>query len=127
MNRLTMIGMALAISAPALPAMAQQAQPADPAPYPAASPETTAPAQAEQVAAVVDKDFPSYDADKSGQLDKSEFSKWVLALKGEELKAAGKTLPEPDMKAWATAAFSTADTDKSTTISKAELGKFLGG
>jgi hypothetical protein len=31
------------------------------------------------------------------------------------------------MASWASAAFTSADTDKSTTVTKAELGKFLGG
>lgn len=131
MNRISYLGMALAVSISAAPAMAQQAAaPADPAPTSApASTDaaaTPASANAEQVAAVVDKDFPTYDADKSGQLDKVEFSKWVLTLKDAELKASGKTMTQADLAAWASAAFTSADSDKSATITKTELGKFLG-
>jgi Ca2+-binding EF-hand superfamily protein len=79
------------------------------------------------VSALVDKEFPAYDADKSGQLDKNEFSTWILALKADELKATGKTMAQTEMASWASAAFTSADTDKSTTVTKAELGKFLGG
>ncbi|MCI1756484.1 MAG: EF-hand domain-containing protein [Sphingobium sp.] len=82
---------------------------------------------AAQVSALVDKEFPAYDADKSGQLDKNEFSTWILALKADELKATGKTMAQTEMASWASAAFTSADTDKSTTVTKAELGKFLGG
>lgn len=130
MKRMTYLGMALAVSITAIPAMAQQAAaPADPAPVPAAPTDaaaTPASAQPAQVAEVVDKDFPTYDADKSGQLDKSEFSKWVLTLKDAELKASGKTMAQTDLAAWSSAAFTSADSDKSATITKAELGKFLG-
>ncbi len=126
MNRVTLFGMALAVSIPAIPAMAQQAAaPADPAPAPAEAAATPATANAAQVAAVVDKDFPTYDADKSGQLDKNEFAKWVLTLKDAELKASGKTMAQTDLDAWASAAFTSADSDKSATVTKAELGKFI--
>jgi hypothetical protein len=98
----------------------------DHAPASADAVATPASANAEQVAAVVDKDFPTYDADKSGQLDKAEFSKWVLTLKDAELKASGKTMAQTDLAAWASAAFTSADSDKSATVTKTELGKFLG-
>jgi hypothetical protein len=49
------------------------------------------------------------------------------ALKADELKATGKTMAQTEMASWASAAFTSADTDKSTTVTKAELGKFLGG
>ncbi|MFO1261438.1 MAG: EF-hand domain-containing protein [Sphingomonadaceae bacterium] len=131
MNRMTYLGMALAVSISAAPAIAQQAAaPADPAPAstPASADAAATPASAnaEQVAALVDKDFPTYDADKSGQLDKAEFSKWVLALKDSELKASGKTMAQADLAVWASAAFKSADSDKNTTVSKTEMGKFLG-
>jgi hypothetical protein len=38
-----------------------------------------------------------------------------------------KTMAQTEMASWASAAFTSADTDKSTTVTKAELGKFLGG
>jgi hypothetical protein len=130
MNHMTLLGMALAVAVPAAPALAQQTAPADPAPATASAPAeadaTAAANNATQVAALVDKDFPTYDADKSGQLDKAEFSKWVLMLKDAELKASGKTMAQTDLAAWASAAFTSADSDKSATITKTELGKFLG-
>lgn len=112
-------------AAPAAPAQAAPAQ--DPA-------QTTTDAQPAQpatgattVAAIVDSEFPAYDADKSGQLEKAEFSKWILALKDQELKSTGKTLPPEEVTAWADGAFMTADADKSTSITKAELVTYLSG
>ncbi|AUW58658.1 calcium-binding protein [Sphingobium sp. SCG-1] len=115
-------------TAPAAPAAPAQAAPAqDPA-------QTTTDAQPAQpatgattVAAIVDSEFPAYDADKSGQLEKAEFSKWLVALKDQELKSTGKTLPPAEVTAWADGAFVTADADKSTTITKAELVSYLSG
>ncbi|HUD91050.1 EF-hand domain-containing protein [Sphingobium sp.] len=134
---------ALAVAAPA---MAQQAtssdqgmtpsttQPAQPtAPAAPAQPQT-APAQpaapanpATSVASIVDSEFPAYDANGDGQLDKAEFSRWMVALKDQEMKATGTTLPAEQVTAWADGAFTSADSDKSTTISKPELISYLSG
>ena len=112
-------------AAPAAPAQAAPAQ--DPA-------QTTTDAQPAQpatgattVAAIVDSEFPAYDVDKSGQLEKAEFSKWLVALKDQELKSSGKTLPPAEVTAWADGAFVTADADKSTSVTKAELVSYLSG
>lgn len=80
-----------------------------------------------QVASVVESEFPTYDADKSGTLSKTEFGKWVVALKQEELKATGKTMAQADVDKWAANAFVSADIDKNKTVSKAELTTYLGG
>ncbi|MBP6031343.1 MAG: EF-hand domain-containing protein [Sphingobium sp.] len=80
-----------------------------------------------QVAAVVDQEFPAYDADKSGVLDKTEFSKWILDLKAKEMQASGKTASQTELSAWATAAFTTADADQNKNVSRTELTKYLGG
>jgi len=133
MLRLMMTGAVLVMAAPAL---AQQTTPVDPAP---AAPAQTAPAQpaqptpsspanqASQVAAIIESEYPVYDADKSGQLDKAEFSKWLLALKQQEMQATGKALPEAELTAWVSAAFQTADADKNGQVSKPELTTYLGG
>src|SRR3546814_3889971 len=39
------------------------------------------------VASIVDTEFPAYDQNHDGQLDKAEFSRWMVALKDQELKA----------------------------------------
>lgn len=104
----------------------------------AAVPQQTAPAAPEgkqaqpatsgdAVASIVDTEFPAYDQNHDGQLDKAEFSRWMVALKDQELKATGKSLPPAEVTAWADGAFVTADTDKSATISKPELIVYLSG
>jgi hypothetical protein len=103
--------------APAAPmGAAQSTQSTPPAetttPAPAAAP---APTSIEQI---VSTDFPTYDADKSGDLNKSEFSAWMVAAKAQSGAAA------PD-KQWLTDAFAKADADKSKTVSAAELTTFL--
>lgn len=104
----------------------------------AAAPQQAAPAAPEgqqaqpatsgdAVASIVDTEFPAYDQNHDGQLDKAEFSRWMVALKDQELKATGKSLPPAEVTAWADGAFITADTDKSATISKPELIAYLSG
>lgn len=147
MLRILMTGAVLALAAPAL---AQDQQTADPAatpdaaatPYPATTPDaaaTPSPEQADptaatatandpsQVASVVETEFPVYDADKSGQLDQNEFSKWILALKEQEMKSTGQTMAQAELTAWASSAFTTADADKNSNVTKEELTQYLGG
>lgn len=120
---------------PVTPAASVPASPADPASAAAgmgagaaATASTATPSSpATQVASVVESEFPTYDADKSGTLNKMEFGKWVTALKQEELKATGKTMAQADVDKWATNAFVSADVDKNKTVSKAELTTYLGG
>ncbi|SCW36109.1 hypothetical protein SAMN02927924_00183 [Sphingobium faniae] len=124
---------ALAIAVPAIAqdaAMPQQPAPgATPAqPGAAAQPEAAQPSsQATTVASIVESEFPAYDTNKDQQLDKAEFSKWMVALKDQEMKATGKTLAPAEVTAWAEGAFATADADKSGNVSKPELIAFLGG
>lgn len=73
----------------------------------------------DQVAAILDSEFPSYDKDKSGSLSKAEFASWMDALKSKADPSA-----KPDA-AWNTAAFKKADADKSADVSKTELATFL--
>ena len=131
MIRTILFTTALAIATPAL---AQQAmtpgaasQPAAPAAPSAAMPAqpATQPAPATSVASIVDSEFPAYDANSDGQLDQSEFSRWMVALKSQEMKATGQQLPADQVTAWANGAFSTADADKSSMISKPELITYL--
>jgi len=106
----------------AAPALAQQADPAAPASS------TAQPANpANSVAAIVESEFPAYDTNKDGQLDQGEFSRWMVALKDQEMKATGKTLPPAEVTAWASGAFTTADADKSISVSKPELISYLSG
>ncbi|NML09858.1 EF-hand domain-containing protein [Sphingobium sp. AR-3-1] len=135
MIRTFLFSTALVIAAPAMaqqgmapdqgttPAVPQSAMPAAPQ---AATPAAPANA-ATTVASIVDSEFPAYDANSDGQLDQSEFSRWMVALKGQEMKATGSTLPAEQVSAWASGAFTTADKDKSVTISKPELVSYLSG
>lgn len=79
------------------------------------------------VASIVDTEFPAYDQNHDGQLDKAEFSRWMVTLKDQEMKATGKSLAPAEVTAWADGAFVTADADKSTTVSKPELIAYLSG
>lgn len=117
----------------AAPALAQTAAPGEATPQPGgtATPEQPA-AQAQQnaavdVAAVVNTEFPTYDADKNGELSQTEFSKWMTALKKAEIATTGQQLGDNEIAAWAGAAFTVADKDKSTAVSKPELISYLGG
>lgn len=137
MVRLFLSSAMLAFAAPAIaqdaaPASPQAAEPAPVSPQAAqpvpASPQPAQPANpADAVASIVDGEFPSYDANGDGQLDQAEFGRWMTALKDQEMKATGKTLPPAEVTAWASGAFTTADTDKSASVSKVELVTYLSG
>ena len=130
MIRTLLCSTALLIAAPAMAQTATPAQqPMPAAPAAPAAPMPAAPAQAQPAPAQdpVDSEFPAYDADKSGQLEKAEFSKWVVALKDQEMKSTGKTLQPAEVTAWADGAFVTADADKNGTITKEELVSYLSG
>ncbi|CAN5169964.1 hypothetical protein BH10PSE12_BH10PSE12_25370 [soil metagenome] len=121
MRKSLILTAALIVAAPAVAAPQQAAPAQEPADSANATPGATS------VAAIVDSEFPAYDADKSGQLEQPEFAKWMIALKDQELKATGKSLPPAEVTAWASGAFTSADADKSTAVSKPELVKYLSG
>jgi hypothetical protein len=112
----------------ALPALAQASTPPAPPVTPvAASPtdaapptDTAAPAPAAppSIAQIVANDFPTYDVDKSGELNKAEFSTWIMAAK----KQSGAEAPN---KNWLSKAFAKADNDKNNMVSANELTTFL--
>lgn len=129
------------IALAAIPAMAQQADPMAP-PSPTEVPDTiearpvTEPAPAaapapmpreQQVAQLVEAEFPAYDADKSGDLEEPEFTKWLLALHAAGGDATSKAMDQTAKLKWAKDGFAAADADKSKKISKAEMSKFLLG
>ncbi|HKX21798.1 MAG TPA: EF-hand domain-containing protein [Rhizorhapis sp.] len=113
----------------ASPALAQETAPAGEA----APQQGTATQQQSQqattvdVGAVVDSEFPTYDSDKSGDLNREEFSAWMTTLKKAEAATTGQSLGDQDIAAWAGAAFTMADKDKSKAVSKTELVTYLGG
>ena len=129
------------IALAAIPAVAQQADPmaqpsmpsapeaneqqpmTEPAPATAAAP---APRE-QQVAQLVEAEFPAYDADKSGDLEEPEFTKWLLALHAAGGDAKSKSMDQAAKLKWAKDGFAAADADKSNKISKTEMSKFLLG
>lgn len=133
------------IALAAIPAIAQQSDPmappspadatgtveaqpvAEPAPEPAPAPAATPQTREQQVAQLVDAEFPAYDADKSGDLEEPEFTKWLLALHAAGGDAKSKAMDQTAKLKWAKDGFAAADTDKSKKISKAEMSKFLLG
>jgi hypothetical protein len=114
--------------APTSPA-AEGAPPADAGTSTAAAPPPAEPSKEVQVKQVVEANFPTYDADQSGDLNAKEFDGWltVLRQKSAEAKGASDTMPDAEKQAWMKAAFAKADTDQSKKISKAELETFLLG
>ena len=129
MLRALLLSSALLVAAPTLaqeaaaPAGAPQQQATQAAQAAQAAQPKSAPA--ESVASIVDSEFPAYDANNDGQLDKAEFSRWMVALKDQEMKSSGKTLTPAEVTAWADGAFTTADTDKNISVSKPELISYL--
>lgn len=76
-----------------------------------------------QVATVVQTEFPTYDANKDGKLEKSEFASWMVKLKQASDPKANAA--DPATKSWVNAAFAQADKDKNKTVSQPELVGFL--
>ncbi|MEH3158016.1 MAG: EF-hand domain-containing protein [Sphingomonas taxi] len=107
--------------APAAPmdSAATQATPAEPTQSAAAQPASGA----DQVASVVETEFPTYDANKDGKLEKAEFASWMVKLKQASDPKASAT--DAATKSWVNAAFAQADKDKSKSVSKPELVGFL--
>jgi Ca2+-binding EF-hand superfamily protein len=123
MKKLRFAACILALSIPVSTTMAQNAPPSAPPGAPpmtdaAPPPAPEAPAPAAALEEKITADFPKYDKDKSGELNKSEFSTWISEAKAN---AGGDA---PDKKALSDA-FLKADTDSSKTVSAKELTSFL--
>lgn len=111
---------------------AQPAQPVTDAPSTAAPATVVTPSAqpapvtnpSDAVAAVVAADWEKYDADKSDNLSKAEFTAWMTALR--ESNPAQKA-QVTDVGTWTKAAFAQADKDKSNSVTKPELEGFLKG
>ncbi len=81
------------------------------------------PASGDQIAQIVEAEFPKYDKDGKGQLTETQFSEWMVALRSASDPAT--SADKPEVKAWVRQAFAQADKDKSKAVSKAELTSFL--
>lgn len=81
------------------------------------------PANAAQIAQIVDQGFPTYDKDGDGNLTGAEFGSWMVALRSATEPAfTGES--EAD-KEWLTRALAAADADKSGGVTNPELKTFL--
>jgi len=108
--------------------------PADPVPAPGAETSTPPAAGSQpapsgstatptQIAQIVEQEFPTYDGDKNGDLNETEFGAWM-----KKLRAATDPSVDPesaDVKTWIGQAFASADGDKSGAVNKDELTGFL--
>lgn len=112
---------------------APDTEPAPPVTEPAPAPGETAttepapaegtPASASQVAQIIDREFPAYDADSSAELSEVEFAGWM-----KKLRAASEPtvdVESAEVQTWIGQAWSAADADKNGTVSKEELTAFL--
>ncbi len=68
-------------------------------------------------AAAVDADWAKYDTNKNNRLSRTELNKWLTDLQGPTGKKPTRT--------YLSSAFQKADTDRSRSVSKAELTAFL--
>jgi len=98
--------------------------PSDPTTPPAGE-ATTEPGAAtpDQVAQIVNQEFPTYDADASQELNENEFATWM-----KKLRTATDPTVDPEseqVKSWIGQAFAAADADKSGGVTKEELTGFL--
>lgn len=125
MLRGLIVSVLLSTAVPAIGQVGSSPAPGAAHPVTAAPSQSPAQAPADTVASIVDSEFPAYDANGDGQLDKAEFSRWMVALKDQEMKSSGEKLAAADITAWADGAFKTADTDKSISVSKPELITYL--
>lgn len=113
-----------AAATPAQDSQAATQQPqTDPTAQPAQTASTAPVTGAAQIAEVVNSEFSSYDKDKNGTLDESEFGAWMVALK--EKSDPSTKADSPATKAWVDQAFASADKDKSKSLTKPELTTFL--
>ncbi|MFV0624986.1 hypothetical protein ACBY01_13390 [Sphingomonas sp. ac-8] len=83
---------------------------------------TAQPATPTQIADIVEQEFPKYSGGKD-TLTQTQFGAWMASLRSASDPSA--TAESPEMKSWITQAFAQADTDKSKSVSKAELTAFL--
>lgn len=113
----------LALSGLCSPALANQnagPEAVSPAPISPTAPDTAAPGPVTP-GQIVDREFPTYDADKSGDLNAAEFSAWVSKLR----KPAADSAPSADSQTWSAGLFARADTDHNQLVSKMEMTTLL--
>jgi hypothetical protein len=72
--------------------------------------------------AIIASEYPAYDKDSSGGLNKGEFDTWLTALKDG---SSATPMAEKDKTSWLKTAFTTADKDKDKSVSLTELTDYL--
>jgi hypothetical protein len=129
MKTLLIAASALAFASPALAQMtsAPPSSPPSSAPSSSTPPSdpsaaTTAPSPSNDPKAIIASEFPTYDKDGSGGLNKGEFDTWLTALKD---KSGGTPMKPADKTSWLKTAFTTADKDKDKAVSLTELTDYL--
>lgn len=105
------------------PAAAEPAPPAGEATTTAQSAPSGTAATPAQVAQIVEKEFPTYDADSSAELSEVEFAGWMKKLRGASEPSLD--VESAEVKTWIGQAWGAADADKNGTVSKEELTAFL--
>ncbi|WP_448502607.1 hypothetical protein [Sphingomonas sp.] len=80
-------------------------------------------ASADQIAQIVDAEFPTYDKSGTGEVNKEEFAEWMVALRSAS--EPGVDAQSAEVQGWVEQAFAQADTDSSDGVSKEELTAFL--
>lgn len=76
-----------------------------------------------QIAQIVNTEFPTYDGDKSNDLNETEFATWMAKLRTATDPTADPASEQ--VKTWIGQAWAAADGDKSGAVSKEELTGFL--
>ena len=107
---------------PMAPAPDTATPPSDPATAAEPAPSEGA-ATPEQVAQIVNQEFPTYDTDATQELNETEFATWM-----KKLRTATDPTVDPEseqVKSWIGQAFAAADVDKSGGVTKEELTGFL--
>jgi PPE-repeat protein len=85
--------------------------------------ETPQTASADQIAQIVEAEFPTYDKSGTGEVNKVEFTEWMVALRSAS--EPGVDAQSAEVQGWVEQAFAQADTDSSDGVSKEELTAFL--
>ncbi|WNO54649.1 hypothetical protein [Stakelama saccharophila] len=80
---------------------------------------------ADQVGAMIDSQFGTYDADGSGDLNAAEFNNWMASLRSTS--EPGFDPSAASSQQWMTQAYAQADADHDGGVSKTELTTFLAG
>lgn len=77
----------------------------------------------DQIAQIVEAEFPTYDKSGTGEVNREEFAEWMVALRSAT--EPGINAQSAEVQGWIGQAFAQADADNSGGVSKQELTAFL--